>query len=98
MDITTLKKVLQLDSLINFLSWQDRTQIHHSKDGDNHSQKVLAAFIWIASKNWEPPQMKYGQDRLLYFFHPEYDCWFVDEDYLKLYPQYKNDLLQLKYK
>ncbi|RQO37924.1 hypothetical protein DBR39_13630 [Chryseobacterium sp. KBW03] len=97
MDKTTLKKVLQLDSLINFLDWQERAQIHHCNESAViASKKVLIALEWIGKVNWESPQTKYGQDRLLYFFNSEYDCWFVDEDYLKLYPQYKNDLLKIK--
>lgn len=95
MDEAILKKVLQLDSLINFLTWQDRTEIHHSPNIT--SIKVKQAYNWIISTEWSAPKMKYGQDRLLYFFHPDYDCWFVDEDYFKLFPDFKNDLIQLKF-
>ncbi|GAA4156759.1 hypothetical protein GCM10022217_16110 [Chryseobacterium ginsenosidimutans] len=92
------KKLLQLDSLIDFLSWYERSQIHHYKEGDViTSKKVLTAIEWIKKMNWESPQTKYGQDRILYFYDPDSDHWFTDENYLKIYFEYKKDLIQLKY-
>lgn len=95
MDTEILQNILKLDSLIGFLSWYDRAMIH--KGDSIVSKRIFEAYAWICREGWEPPEMKYGQDRLLYFFHPEYDCWFVDEDYLKLYPKYKEELTKLKY-
>ncbi|AKK74468.1 hypothetical protein OK18_19250 [Chryseobacterium gallinarum] len=98
MEKEILKKVLQLDSLIGFLSWQERVQIHLYNDNDTiTSKKVLAAFMWILKENWEPPEMNYGQDRLLYWYDPDSEIWFLDEDYLKIYQEYKEELTQLKY-
>jgi len=93
-----LKKVLQLDSLINFLSWQDRTEIHqYAKGGDITSNKIISALIWIASENWQPPEMRYEDDRLLYFYDPDSDLWLTDENYTEIYFEYKEDLQKLKY-
>lgn len=102
MDETILKKVLQLDSLLNFLQWDDRAQIHHycflnKKVDPITSKKVLAAFVWIIKEKWEAPKRKYKDDRILYFYDPDSDTWLPDEDYLKLNSQYKEELTNLKY-
>lgn len=98
MDREVLIKVLQLDSLIGFLSWQERAEIHHYKESDTiSSKKTLAAFVWIIKEKWESPDTKYGQDRILYFYDPDSDTWITDEYYLKLYPEYKEELTKLKY-
>ncbi|SIT25466.1 hypothetical protein SAMN05421786_1159 [Chryseobacterium ureilyticum] len=93
MDETILKRVLQLDSLIGFLSWQERTDIH--KNHEISSSRIKLAYEWIIKENWKPPKMKYGQDRLLYFYDPINNHWLWDEDYLKVHPQYK-ELKNLK--
>ena len=87
MDDQILKKVLQLDSLIGFLTWQERTDIH--RKNDISSSKIKAAYEWVISEKWNAPPMKYGQDRLLYYYDPDKDTWMCDETYLKNYPQYK---------
>ncbi|MEI7486819.1 MAG: hypothetical protein WCJ72_05325 [Chryseobacterium sp.] len=93
-----LKKVLQLDSLTGFLDWVDRAEIHLYRDNAKiASKRVLAAYEWIIKENWEAPQMKYGHDRVLYFYDPDSETWLPDEYYLKLYPQYKQELTKLKY-
>lgn len=99
MDISILKKVLQLDSLINFLQWEDRTLIHlYNENGPIiTSTRILAAFVWILKENWEAPKTRYGQDRILYFYDPDSETWLPDEDYLKLYSEYKEELTKLKY-
>lgn len=97
MTLLILKKVLQLDSLVNFLSWKERALIHQYKDGDFvMSQKVLTALEWILQTNWNAPEMRYEDDRILYFYNPDSNEWLSDENYLKLFCEYKEDLLKLK--
>lgn len=91
-----LKKVLQLDSLIGFLDWTDRAEIHLFKEKSN-SPRIVVAYEWILKETWEAPQMKYGQDRLLYYYDPYSEKKILAEYYLKLHPQYKVELTNLKY-
>lgn len=98
MEKELLKKILQLDSIIGFLNWIDRVTIHHYNGNEPElSPKVLAAYKWIVKENWESPQRKYGHDRVLYFYDHDSEQWLPDEYYLKLFPEYKQELTKLKY-
>lgn len=96
MKIEILKKILQLDSLIGFLDWTDRVEIHQFKEKSN-SPRIVAAYEWILKENWEVPQMRYGQDRLLYYYDSNSEKKILAEYYLKNHPQYKQELTKLKY-
>lgn len=64
-----LKKILQLDSILHFLTWKDRIRIHlyMLERFQSTTPHILAAYSWVVKNNWEAPEMRYGQDRLLYF-------------------------------
>jgi hypothetical protein len=93
-----LLKILQLDSLVRFLHWTERIRVHLFREGKINSTtpKILVAYEWIVRESWEPPVMHYGEDRFQYFHDPNLDIWIDAEHYLKYFPEYKQDLLQLK--
>ena len=64
-----LLKVLQLDSIINILKWEERMMIHFQIQDrtDSTTENIEKLSQWIKLNKWIPPEMKYGQDRLLYF-------------------------------
>ncbi len=92
-----LFKILQLDSLTNFLHWKDRIRIHLYMLGkiEKITPKVNDAYHWIVTYGWESPLMKYGQDYLQYFQEPDSDLWLPVEDYLDLYYEKYPGLLTL---
>lgn len=69
MDKEILLKVLQLDSITHCLDWEDRIRTHLYLNGRARvtSPKILAAVQWIEKWHWIAPEMRYGQDRLLYY-------------------------------
>lgn len=69
MDKEFLIKILQLDSIVRCLDWEDRIRIHLYLNGRARvtSPKILAAAEWIEKWQWIAPEMRYGQDRLLYY-------------------------------
>lgn len=72
MDKEFLIKILQLDSIIRCLDWEDRIRIHLYISGRARmtSPKILAAGEWIEKWQWIAPDMRYGQDRLVYYSSP----------------------------
>lgn len=69
MDKTILFKVLQIDSLMPFLTWDDRIKIHLflTDKASDLSTAIINTGEWIIKYGWEPPFMYYGHDRLLYY-------------------------------
>lgn len=69
MDNKILLKVLQLDSLLHRLTWYDRARVHQFMAGsaEKVSQSVYKIYLWIKKTDWQPPNVRYGQDRLLYY-------------------------------
>lgn len=98
MNKQTLIKILQLDSLVNALSWYERIIIHqllNDKKADV-TQKIIDLFDWIIAVEWEAPNRQYQHDRVLYFFDENSLKWIPDELYLKINTQYKTFINQLK--
>lgn len=93
-----LLKILQLDSLIRFLTWGERVKIHLYMENKSTSttSRIYDAYEWIEQENWEPPVMHYGEDRFQYFHDPELDIWVETENYLNYFPQYREELNELK--
>jgi hypothetical protein len=89
----TFKKVLQLDSLTNILSWCERIEIHQDKV---QSPRIFAAYNWIEHNKWEVPSRNYEHSRVLCFLDERSGKWHPDEDYLKVYPEYKEELIKIK--
>ncbi|WP_312388727.1 hypothetical protein [Chryseobacterium sp.] len=85
MNNTTLFKTLQFDSLMRFLSNDERMMIHLFILGKSQTvtMKIKAAYDWIEATKWMPPRMKYEQDRLQYFFNPYREKWLLVDKYPK---------------
>lgn len=82
-----LTKVLQLDSIFEFLTWKERAYIHQYDRLKIDSKKIITAYNLIIDINWQSPGMRYGQDRLLYYENPykEFE-WILIEEYKKQFP------------
>lgn len=79
-----LFKILQLDSIIKVLKLDERIQIHRYLSGrsDQLTTNILYWQEWIERNAWNPPEVRYGQDRLLYTIN-ELGDWLPIEDYAK---------------
>lgn len=93
-----LIKILQLDSLVNILSWYERVCIHQNVLESSSLIKINELYEWILKENWESPETKYGQDRILYFYDVDSDTWMQENYYLKLFIEYEPWIKQLKNK
>lgn len=82
MDNKILFKILVLDSIYHFLDWTERVRIHlyMSDKMKSTTPKILSACEWIEKNEWKAPNIKYGQDRLLYF-ESKKDVWTPIEEY-----------------
>lgn len=100
MDKNILRNILQLDSLVNVLSWYERIILHRliSDQKAETSDKIIELYNWIITENWQSPERNYGQDRVLYFYDVDSETWLPDDHYLKINTQYKPFIYQLKYK
>lgn len=87
-------EMLALDSIYNILSWYDRTSIHRILKGEivNLEEKPMMLNEYIRMTGWTSPYMKYGQDRLLYFYHENTESDYPIEEYKKMYSHITNDL------
>ncbi len=76
--------VLQLDSITKVLKLDERILIHRYLAGKSNilSTNILYWAEWIERNAWEAPEMRYGQDRLLYTIN-ELGDWNPIEDYAK---------------
>ena len=79
-----LFRVLQLDSIFGLLDWSDRAYIHLwiLEKSKITTPKILEAYEWIKTKDWQAPEMRYMDDRLLYFKYG--DEWLLISEYKKL--------------
>lgn len=87
MNTTLLFKVLQLDSIINALTWHERVRIHLyiNDKAKMTTPTILHLYEWIEKNKWVPPELKYGQDRLLYYWSK--NDWQPIEDLAKILKQ-----------
>lgn len=69
MNTEILLKILQLDSIAHLLTWEERIKVHLYRNGRAKmtTPKILAVAEWIERYAWLPPEMRYGQDRLVYY-------------------------------
>lgn len=83
MNYTDLLTVLQLDSLYRLLSWGDRIAIRLCMLGKSEEipHKATVILRWITTHRWEAPQMRYGQDRLQYYYSDAEEKYKPIEDY-----------------
>ena len=61
--------VLRLDSIAHLLTWQERVRVHLYMSGraKTTTPNIIAMYEWIILTHWIAPEMRYGQDRLLYY-------------------------------
>lgn len=92
MEKDNLFKVLQLDSLTNMLDWKERIMIHLYMNSREQitTPKIISVYEWISENRWMPPQMKYGQDFLLYFYDEDSEKWEPVEDFIKTFKHKKS--------
>lgn len=69
MEKRILKNVLQLDSIFGLLTYKERVRIHLilQEKISEATPYIKELYAWCEKWNWLPPEMRYGQDRLLYF-------------------------------
>ncbi|MEC3875967.1 hypothetical protein [Chryseobacterium salviniae] len=98
MNKNILIKILQLDSLVNVLTWYERVLIHQILNDKETSatQKIIDLYSWIVEENWESPKREYQHDRVLHFYDPDAEMWVPDEYYLKINKTYAPWINQLK--
>ena len=79
-----LFKVLQLDSIFGILDWTERAYVHQQILGRSivTTEKILEAYQWIIDNDWTAPEMRYMDDRFLYFKHN--GEWLLIAEYKKL--------------
>lgn len=89
------QEILALDTIYNILSWHDRTILHRYNNGETYltfSTKLELLYDYVSNNNWKTPYMKYGQDRLLYFYDEKSEQDHPIEDYKIIYTAITNDL------
>lgn len=90
------QETLALDTIYNVLSWHERTTLHQIMTGGIGEQELTenASMLceFVNNLNWKTPLMKYGQDRLLYFYDETTKKDRPIEDYIVLYPNITNEL------
>ena len=89
MDKELLLKILQLDSIIEKLTWQERMKIHFCVQGQELLLKPTTLLIYDWVSHWESPLMKIGQDRLKYCYDSSIKLWFPIEEYREITPKIK---------
>ncbi|MBE9391930.1 hypothetical protein [Elizabethkingia anophelis] len=87
--------LLQLDSIYRLLTWDERIQVHllmqnKTKDSNELIHVLLAL---IEEFSWYAPDMRYDQDRLLYYFEEELERWLPIEQYKNNNPELTKELL-----
>lgn len=98
MDKETLLKVLQLDSIIEKLTWQERMMIHFQLQNQTEmsTRTIELMCAWIKVYEWNAPLMKIGQDRLKYCYDPNLELWFPVEEYRDISPDIRKCLKQIE--
>lgn len=79
----TYKKLLRLDSLQKFLSQGERItciKMILNQEG-TPTDRIEKGIALINKYNWEPPEVKIGQDRLERFYNSENESWQLTDDY-----------------
>lgn len=79
----TYKKLLRLDSFQKFLSQGERItciKLMLSQEG-NLTERIEQGIALINFYNWEPPEVKIGQDRLERFYNSETESWQLTDNY-----------------
>ncbi len=93
-----LYAVLQLDSIFGFLDWTERAYVHQYRldKTDNLNIKIVKAYQFIERSNWRAPEMRYMDDRLVYFKSQDTGNWHLIESYKEIYPSVEKAIKHLK--
>lgn len=72
----TIKYVLALDGIYSFLDLYERYLLHLyllDRLSVSFTTRIELAITLVESANWRPPEVSYGQDRVLYFINADGD-------------------------
>ena len=85
-----LYAVLQLDSIFGFLDWTERAYIHQYRldKADNLNIEIVKAYQFVENNNWQAPEMRYMDDRLVYFLSD--GKWYLISEYKKHHPEIRS--------
>ena len=80
--------VLQLDSILGFLDWTERAYIHQFRMDKLRitTAKILEACQFIKDNHWQAPEMRFMDDRLVYFLAAD-GKWHLISEYKKYHPE-----------
>ena len=93
-----LHTLLQLDSLYRFLTWGERMIIHAQmlEKTKRTTENIERFLFFVESEKWQAPEMRYGQDRLLYYLKEEgFQKWEQAEEYRKQNPELTRKILNI---
>lgn len=92
-----LHTLLQLDSLYRFLTWGERMIIHAQMlEKTTRTTDNIERFLgFVIAEKWKAPMMRFGQDRLQYFYDDEEENWKPAEDYRKTNPELTRKILKI---
>lgn len=92
-----LHTLLQLDSLYRFLTWGERMIIHAQmlEKTKRTTENIERFLLFVESEKWEAPEMRYGQDRLQYFYNDDSESWHLVEEYRKQKPELTRKILNI---
>lgn len=97
-----LFKILQMDSIIEKLTWQERVILHLYIQGRADpitipfTKNIYSLYDWIDITNWNAPLMKIGQDRLKYCYESRLQLWFPVEEYRDISPDIRQCLKKIE--
>ena len=92
-----LHTLLQLDSLYRFLTWGERMIVHAQMlcKTERTTDKIERFLFFVETEKWEAPEMRYGQDRLLYFLNEDEEYYYLAEEYRKQNPELTRKILKI---
>lgn len=92
-----LHTLLQLDSLYRFLTWGERMIVHAQmlEKTKRTTENIERFLLFVESEKWQAPEMRYGQDRLQYFYNDDVESWHLAEEYRKQKPELTRKILKI---
>lgn len=94
-----LHTLLQLDSLYRFLTWGERMIIHAQmlEKTKRTTDKIEKFLVFVESEKWQAPEMRYGQDRLQYFYNDDLaiEDFQLVEEYRKQNPELTSKIIKI---
>lgn len=92
-----LHTLLQLDSLYRFLTWGERMIVHAQmlEKTQRTTENIERFLFFVEEEKWQAPEMRYGQDRLLYFLNEDKEYYYLAEEYRKQNPELTRKILKI---